>query len=368
MVSALTPSWKAHGLVRLSPSLQRCILPARGSHTPTAANRQSWLRATEAIIGKKNSDLASDILDAVREGTKQWTRTVKAEERSPSARMYRASRMTRERGVSLKEAAAEIMEQAHLKTSGNGSLPANARQVMYAARGHIQKETGRQLDDKYFTQILLPNYVEEHDCDWDVIYDARGHFTEPHDGQYIGLGTLEVRNYLADLHDPSIVDASLSQAKVTTNGPSGSFGAVLFIEKEGFDPILRAARIAERFDVAIMTVTAARLLADEMCSEHDIPLLLLHDFDKAGFSILGTLQRDTRRYQFQNDIKLSTLVSASPTSRRWNLKPNTSTMRREAGVRWSGISARMAPAPPISPSCSAISTARDQPVASSSTR
>jgi len=82
---------------------------------------------------------------------------------------------------------------------------------------------------------------------------------------------------------------------------------VLFIEKEGFDPILKAARIADKYDLAIkstkgMSVTAARALADEMCSDHDIPLLLLHDFDKAGFSIAGTLQRDTRRYEFKNDI------------------------------------------------------------------
>jgi hypothetical protein len=30
----------------------------------------------------------------------------------------------------------------------------------------------------------------------------------------------------------------------------------------------------------------------------------LHDFDKAGFSIAGTLQRDTRRYEFQNASKI----------------------------------------------------------------
>jgi hypothetical protein len=41
-----------------------------------------------------------------------------------------------------------------------------------------------------------------------------------------------------------------------------------------------------------------------MCSAHDVPLLLLHDFDKAGFSIAGTLQRDTRRYQFTNSIRV----------------------------------------------------------------
>jgi hypothetical protein len=31
---------------------------------------------------------------------------------------------------------------------------------------------------------------------------------------------------------------------------------------------------------------------------------VLHDFDKAGFSILGTMQRDTDRYTFQNRIPI----------------------------------------------------------------
>jgi hypothetical protein len=255
----------------------------------------------------KSRDMASDIIGLVREGTKKWTRTVKAEERSPASRRYRVSRMTRERGTSIKEAAAQIMEQAYLQASGGGTLPANARQIMYAARPHIQQVTGRELDDNYFTQTVLPDYLDEHGVDWDVIYDARGHFTEPHDGESFGIGTLEVRQYLNGFHDPDIIDAGFSQAKVKTKGPSGNFGAVLFIEKEGFAPILKAAQIADRFDIAIkstkgMSVTAARALADEMCSQHAIPLLLLHDFDKAGFSIAGTLQRDTRRYQFMNDI------------------------------------------------------------------
>jgi hypothetical protein len=252
-------------------------------------------------------DLANDIIGLVREGTKKWTRTVKAEERSPTLRSYRESRMTAERGVSFKDAAAEIMEEAYMKVSGNGQYPANARQIMYAARPHIQNRTDKQLNDKYFTQTLLPDYIEENDVDWDVVFDARGHFSEPHDGESFGIGTLEVRQYLADLDDPSVSDANISETTVKTSGPNGNFGAVLFIEKEGFDPILKAAQIADKYDIAIMStkgmsVVAARVLADEMCFEHDIPLLLLHDFDKAGFSIAGTLQRDTRRYEFQNDI------------------------------------------------------------------
>jgi hypothetical protein len=50
--------------------------------------------------------------------------------------------------------------------------------------------------------------------------------------------------------------------------------------------------------------TAARLLVDDMCGRYGIPLLVLHDFDKAGFSIVGTLKQSNRRYEFQNNIEV----------------------------------------------------------------
>ena len=52
-----------------------------------------------------------------------------------------------------------------------------------------------------------------------------------------------------------------------------------------------------------VSVTAARRLVDEICGENNLPLFVLHDFDVAGFLILGTLNRDTRRYQFSNSIE-----------------------------------------------------------------
>jgi hypothetical protein len=256
---------------------------------------------------KKNNNMAADIMAAVKMGTKRWTKTVKAEERSPISRSYRHARMTQERGLTLKDAADEVMQEAYLKASGGGRYWANARQIFYAARPHIQGQTGRPLDSKYFTQVLLPNYLEEYEChDWRVAYDARGHFTEPHGGHSFGVGTLHVDAYLKSIgDDPEVVNAALAQASVKLRGPKENFGACLFVEKEGFDPLLRQAQIADRFDLAIMStkgmsVTAARRLADEMCADHDIPLLLLRDFDKSGFSIAGTWQRDTRRYEFQN--------------------------------------------------------------------
>jgi hypothetical protein len=259
---------------------------------------------------KHNNNMAADIIAAVKMGTKRWTKTVKSEERSPTSRTYRYARMTQEQGLKIKEVAEEVMPQAYMKASNGGRYWANARQIFYVARPLVQEQTGRPLDSKYFTQVLLPDFMEQHQCDdWKVAYDARGHFVEPHGGHSFGVGTLQVNSYLDSINDePELEAAALAQASVKLHGPKGNFGAVLFVEKEGFDPLLRQAQIANKFDLALMStkgmsVTAARRLADEMCHEHSIPLLLLHDFDKAGFSIAGTWQRDTRRYEFQNAIE-----------------------------------------------------------------
>jgi len=283
-------------------------------------------------------DMANDIIGLVREGTKKWTKIRTTEERSPASRRHRYQRMTRERGVSLKDAAAQILPEAYAKVSGNGKLPANARQLMYAARGHIQKVTGQELNANYFTQTLLPDYLAETGVEWDVAYDARGHFTEPHAGLGFGIGTLEVRAYLRGLHDPSLEDARVSKAMVKTFGPKGNFGAVLFIEKEGFSELLKAAKIAERFDMAIMStkgmsVVAARALADEMCHGHDIPLLLLHDFDKSGFRSPARFSATPGAMNFRTASGPSILALVSKTSPRWGWKANTSTIRRATKPR-----------------------------------
>ena len=91
-------------------------------------------------------------------------------------------------------------------------------------------------------------------------------------------------------------------------GPSGNLAGVLFCEKQGFNPLFRAVNLANRHDLLIIStkgvsVTAARRLVDEVCGNNDLPLFALHDFDVAGFMILGTLHRDTRRYQFSNTIR-----------------------------------------------------------------
>jgi hypothetical protein len=272
------------------------------------------------------SSAAEAIVSALRTVTKDWARQRKAEERGHSRRISRHYRLIQSREPSLKEIAAKVMEKAYLKASANNTLPANARQVMYAARPLIQERTGKPLDDQYFTQVLLPDYLNQHpDLDWDIVYDARGHFREPHTRTSIELGTLNVRNYLAELRGPIFHKGEFSLPSIGTFGPDCCFGAVLFIEKEGFGAILEAAGIAQRYDIAVMStkglsVTAARHLVDCVCGIYKIPLLVLHDFDKSGFSILGSLSYSNRRYEFEHEIEVIDLGLRLTDVRAFNLE------------------------------------------------
>jgi hypothetical protein len=252
-------------------------------------------------------NIANDILDAVETATSKWTRQKKSEEKHPGLIRYRLSRMTKEPRTTQKEAAWEVLEAAYMAASGNGTLPAMARQIFYQARPKIMALTeDKQLAYGYFSQVLLPDYIEEHDVDWDVVYDARGHLEEPHTNLRIGVGTMEIRRYLQAMKEPRISEAGFDEAAISTRGPAGTVSAVLFVEKEGFGPLFKAVDLANRYDLMIIStkgvsVTAARQLIDEICGATDIPLLVLLDI--AGFMIFGTLRRDTRRYQFVNGVE-----------------------------------------------------------------
>ena len=103
-----------------------------------------------------------------------------------------------------------------------------------------------------------------------MVYDDRGHFMEPHTDRVIGLGTLNVRDYLSRVNRLKLEEADFAPASVKTYGPDGCFGAVLYVEKEGFMPLFERVKLAQRYDIAIMSskgmsVTAARQLVDRIC-------------------------------------------------------------------------------------------------------
>jgi hypothetical protein len=226
-------------------------------------------------------------------------------------------RQERGRSLRIKEATYEVLEEAYLHASDPANygrpgrrLPAEARQIMYAARRLVLARTGGDVwkNSEYFTQRLLPDFLEKHPeqtAGWEVVFAARGALEEPHTGRRVPLGTVDVRDYIAGWRDdvPAVVEPISVGSLCPTSGPGNRYNFALFVEKQGFDALLAAGNIAARFDLALMStkgmsVTAARQLVEEL-SARGVTILVLRDFDKSGFSIIHTLRSNTRRYRFR---------------------------------------------------------------------
>ena len=258
--------------------------------------------------------IGNDLSHAVHEAAKGWKKEKRHADKndrvSYSSLRWMRSGSTR---ASIRDAAFAVMEAAYQHASGNGKYYANARQIMYAARPlMLANEPSLSLDGKfsiYFTQVLLKDYLEENCPTWKVVWDARGHLVEPYTKKTVGLGGIEVMQYIKGWNEnfDEYPKPDIDQ-RVDTSGPVNRFGSVLFIEKEGFTEILKDAEIGRKYDLAMMStkglpVKAACDLANAF-SEHGVQIYVLHDFDLAGFKIVKTLREGTRMAQGTDVVDL----------------------------------------------------------------
>jgi hypothetical protein len=218
--------------------------------------------------------IAEALSKSIAHVTKEHYRQKRATERSGS----RTDRSWyRPRRDVLKEHVFAVMPAAVAAASSNGRFPFKVRQLFYQIRPRLQHLTDKELAYSYFTPPLVTEYEDLYGEIPDLLYDARGTFHEPHTGVKVPLGTADVSNY--------------------TIMP-WTFDKVLYIEKEGFDLVLDAAKLAERFDIAIMggkgyaTRAAKDLLS--MAQGHGVIVLVLHDCDDDGRKIAKTLAGATR--------------------------------------------------------------------------
>jgi hypothetical protein len=268
---------------------------------------------------------ATDILSLTAKVTKEWTKQRKAEERNRRSRDSRPYVYSNR--VTFTDVAHAIIPGAYQHASGNGKHTVPKRQIYYACREQFREKTGREITAKYFVNTVLVQYMNRHPEteSWKVTADPRGTLTIPNADHKVQIpcGTLQIQEHLAKAG--ADVETFDIDAKLPIEWPSLAGGqryrAVLYIEKEGFDPMLKEAKIAERFEVAIlsckgMSVVAARRFVDEVCAQgNGVPLLIVHDFDKSGFEISQSLTRvseaarekDRVTYEFQNDIDFTDL-------------------------------------------------------------
>jgi DNA topoisomerase VI subunit A len=284
-----------------------------------------------------------DIFAVIKPVVKEWTKQRKAEERG---RRSRDSRKHIYSGrVDFTEAAAEILPSAYRHASYDPERDKNysvsKRQLFYACREQFREKTGRQIQWNYFSGTLLVQFRNRHPElteGWEITADPRGTLIIPNCGyeEEIPCGTLHINRYLGEIAqpiDPYRIDAELP-IEFPSKKPGQRYQALLYIEKEGFGPIIKEAGIAEKFDVAIISnkgqsVVAARRLIDECCYVGSgCPLLIAHDMDKPGFEIASRLttvadwarENDRVTYEFKNEIDVIDLGLTLKDARKYGLQ------------------------------------------------
>jgi hypothetical protein len=190
----------------------------------------------------------------------------------------KAHRPTSGDRTSQKDIVLENLDQAIADVSGNGQFRFNQRQVLYVLRKIVHDATGATLTTANFANIITDYEAENGEIEG-MYREPRGSIYHPHREETITLGTLMVEEY---------------------ERPAWTYNKIVYIEKEGFNEALKAARWAERHDCMLMsskgfTTRAARDLVDAL-AEHDEPctVFCVHDADGFGTMIYQTFQEETK--------------------------------------------------------------------------
>jgi hypothetical protein len=200
----------------------------------------------------------------------------------------RAEERSQANAMPLTEATAAVLEEAWKHTTGNGKLPVGVRRLFYRVRSMIPSLTTTRFNPdsgyKYFSGRLLPDYQDARVAAGkerlpNIYYDPRGKLHEPHGGDTVDLGTREVEAY---------------------QFPDYVFDKLLYVEKKGQFPLLKAARFMERYDMGIVTgegfsTVAARTLMQTAQQGQKYQIFVLHDADHSGYNIARTVSEETAR-------------------------------------------------------------------------
>jgi hypothetical protein len=224
--------------------------------------------------------MADQIADAIWKAAKVLYKEHEARKKD-AARAERAERQ-RQHVVpqyNLRRAIFAVLPKAVEKGTDGGRLPIGNRSLYYVVRDAIQHLTDKELDANYFGQKLLTLYQRENGRIFGLYYDPRGVLYEPHTGRAIELGTREVDDYTF---------------------PSWQYDKVLFVEKRGLWPVVEAAKLAERYDMAIVmsegyAIEACRTLLEHADQQRKYQIFVLHDADPHGYNIARTLREATER-------------------------------------------------------------------------
>jgi hypothetical protein len=197
--------------------------------------------------------------------------------RKAAKKIDRDKERLREQKLTQKEVIYGLVPSCVAHSGGDGKYRFKQRQLFYAVRTQTLALHVFAPEYNWFCKVITA-YENDFGEIKGMLRDSRGSIIHPHTGEEIELGTLEVEDY---------------------ERPPWLFNKVVFIEKEGFNEILKDERWPERHDSAIMTskgqgTRAAKDLIDKLAATGEPCLFfVIHDADAAGTMIVQCLQEAT---------------------------------------------------------------------------
>jgi hypothetical protein len=157
--------------------------------------------------------------------------------------------------------------------------------AQYEARRDTVRRSREPISYKYFTTKVLKSYLRERGPIERMYIEPHGTYVEPHTGNTLELGTLEVAEYTFPPH---------------------SFDKILLVEKRTERPKFEHDRIGDRYDMAMVyssgyaTGAIHELLSEAEDGEYQI--FVWHDADVDGYNIVRNLRDETDNMPVAVDI------------------------------------------------------------------
>jgi hypothetical protein len=256
---------------------------------------------------------AAEVVAALKKIGKPWIRHATALDRGK-----RPPPAPKDKPATFQDAAFATMVDAYNTASSEGAYPVLSQQVFYAARPKILELTRKDElgpgERSRFCYVLLPQFMQENPDitpGWRVLYKPRGELIEPHTYHRVGLGTAEVAAYRRGWTNGTDLGATaveIGDWEPSTSGPHNRYGAVLIAEKGGIADVFRQIDLGHRHDLAIVgnegqSVEAELRLVDAL-GPVGVPVFLLTDFDRQGFTIAENLRSGTWRHRYATPPKV----------------------------------------------------------------
>ncbi len=183
-----------------------------------------------------------------------------------------------------------------------------ARQIFYTLRNIINIQYGKDLiQSDYritFSQKVCTEFIEKHpELEDRILFERRGYFYNPVLGKELPLGTIDVIDHINSIQQNRIYQETETIYSIPDEL---QFNHVLFIEKQGFNIILKESGLLNRLNLGIMSTQGFATRAVKRLMKHfinkGIKVYVLHDCDIAGYLISDKFKSGSDTFREELDV------------------------------------------------------------------